>query len=97
MSRYVEVITSLPIDRTFQYEVTGREEFAPEVGKRVHIPFRGQKRIGYIVKLEDKAMVERPRALIDIIDESPLFTDVGNPPGVGRRVEWTRTGNFDRR
>jgi primosomal protein N' (replication factor Y) len=75
MPQYVEVITNLPIDRVFQYKVTGREQYAPEIGKRVHIPFRTSKRIGYIVKLEDKPMVKEPRDLIDIIDEAPIFTE----------------------
>lgn len=74
MPKYVEVITSLPIDRTFQYEVPETAEYAPEIGKRVHIPFRSAKRIGYIVRLEDKPIVESPRRLIDIIDEEPIFT-----------------------
>jgi primosomal protein N' (replication factor Y) len=73
-AKYVEVITSLPIDRTFQYRVTGREEYLPEIGKRVHIPFRGSKRIGYIVKIEDNPVVEKPKDLIDIIDEEPVFS-----------------------
>lgn len=73
--KYVEVVTNLPIDRTFQYEVTGGETYAPEVGKRVHIPFRTSKRIGYIVKMETRAMVEGPRPLIDVIDEAPVFTE----------------------
>jgi len=71
---YVEVITSLPIDRTFQYRVTGSEEFPPEVGKRVFISFNNRKRVGYIVKLEDKPMVEDPLPLVDVIDEEPLFS-----------------------
>ena len=74
MSNYVEVITSLPIDRTFQYKVTGREAYPPEVGKRVHISFRNSNRIGYIVKLEDKPVIENPKPLVDIIDEYPIFT-----------------------
>ncbi len=74
MAEYVEVITNLPVDRAFQYRVTGREQYPPEVGKRVHIPFRSSRRIGYIIKIEDRPMVEDPRPLIDIIDESPIFT-----------------------
>ncbi len=73
--KYVEVVTSLPIDRTFQYEVTGNEAYPPAVGKRVKIPFHYTQRIGYIVKLEDKPMVENPRPLNDIIDEEPIFTE----------------------
>jgi primosomal protein N' (replication factor Y) len=73
--KYVEVVTSLPIDRTFQYEVTGNEAYTPAVGKRVKIPFHYTQRIGYIVKLEDKPMVENPRPLNDVIDEEPIFTE----------------------
>ncbi|MDD5634219.1 MAG: primosomal protein N', partial [Candidatus Omnitrophica bacterium] len=73
-NQYVEVITSLPIDHTFQYKVTGKEQNAPAVGKRVHIPFRESTRIGYIVKIEDEPQVESPKPLIDIIDEEPIFS-----------------------
>ncbi len=74
MSQYVEVITSLPIDRAFQYKVTGRETYPPEIGKRAHISFGSTKRIGYIVKLESESQVEDPKPLIDVIDKEPIFT-----------------------
>lgn len=74
MSKFVEVITGLPIDRTFQYAITGREVYVPEVGKRVHISFGNTKRIGYIVKLEDAPQVESPKPVTDIIDAEPVFT-----------------------
>lgn len=75
MHKFVEVVTSLPIDRTFQYRVTGSEAYTPEIGKRVHIPFRTSKRIGYIVAIEDKPQVRDVRPLIDVIDEKPIFTE----------------------
>jgi len=74
MQQYVEIITSLPIDRTFQYKVTGTESHAPSIGKRVFIPFNNRKRVGYIVKLEDKPQCEDPKPLIDIVDDEPVFT-----------------------
>lgn len=74
MSKYVEIVTNLPIDRTFQYKVTGAEEYPPEKGKRVHISFNNQKRIGYIVKLEDEAVSGDIKPLSGIIDEFPVFT-----------------------
>ena len=52
--QYVEIITGLPIDRTFQYKVPEDAAFKPEVGKRVHIPFRASKRVGYIVNLKTR-------------------------------------------
>jgi primosomal protein N' (replication factor Y) len=74
MSKYVQVATKIPVDRTFQYAVTGRESHPPAEGKRVFMPFRGRKRVGYIVKLEDIPVVDSPRPLIDIIDEKPVFS-----------------------
>lgn len=89
MSKYVEVITSLPIDRTFQYSVPDNVQYEPRIGKRVHIPFRSAKRIGYIVKLEDRAMVEFPKPIIDVIDEEPIFT-----PEMVELAGWIRNNYF---
>ncbi|MFH1665362.1 MAG: primosomal protein N' [Candidatus Omnitrophota bacterium] len=87
--QYVEIITGLPIDRTFQYKVTGRESYAPEVGKRVHVIFNARKRIGYIVAIEDRPMVENPLPLIDIIDASPIFT-----PDMIELARWIKDNYF---
>jgi len=87
--KYVEIITNLPIDRTFQYKVTGRETYSPEIGKRVYIPFRGTKRVGYIVKLEDNPVCADPKAVIDVIDEKPIFTRE-----VISLAEWVRNNYF---
>lgn len=87
--KYVEVITSLPIDRTFQYRVPDSVQHAPEVGKRVHIPFRSSKRIGYIVKIEEEAMVENPKDLLDIIDEEAIFT-----PDMIDLARWVKDNYF---
>ncbi|MBU0683624.1 MAG: primosomal protein N' [Candidatus Omnitrophica bacterium] len=73
-NQYVEIITNLPIDRTFQYKVTGKESYSPEIGKRVYIPFRNNKRIGYIVAIETAPIVAEPKELIDIIDTRPIFS-----------------------
>ncbi len=89
MSKYVEVITSLPIDRAFQYKVTGKETYAPEVGKRVHILFNNAKRIGYIVSLEDAPQVESPKPLVDVIDVEPIFT-----PQMIRLARWVKDNYF---
>ena len=89
MNKYIEIITNLPIDRTFQYKVTGRETYPPEIGKRVYIPFRGVKRVGYIVKIEDDPVCEDPKAVIDIIDEKPIFT-----PKAISMAEWVKDNYF---
>ncbi|MFH1877545.1 MAG: primosomal protein N' [Candidatus Omnitrophota bacterium] len=73
-TKYVEIATGLPIDRTFQYKVTGDETYPPAVGKRVFIPFRSGRRIGYIVELEEKPVCESPRPVMDILDAEPVFS-----------------------
>ncbi|MFH1846966.1 MAG: primosomal protein N' [Candidatus Omnitrophota bacterium] len=89
MAKYVEVITGLPIDRTFQYKVTGNETYPPEIGKRVQIPFRNNVRIGYIVALEEKPIVDDPRPVVEIIDEVPVFTEE-----MIRLAEWIKDNYF---
>lgn len=73
MQKYVEVVINLPINRAFQYRVTGRESYYPQIGKRVFVPFRGRTRVGYIVDLEDAPVVNDPKPIIDVIDDFPLF------------------------
>ncbi|MDD4956543.1 MAG: primosomal protein N' [Candidatus Omnitrophica bacterium] len=74
MPGYVEVVIKLPLDRTFQYKITGKESFPPELGKRVKVPFRNYQKTGYIVALEDAPQVESPREVIDVIDEQPVLS-----------------------
>ncbi|MFA6636031.1 MAG: primosomal protein N' [Candidatus Omnitrophota bacterium] len=87
--QFVEVITALPIDRAFQYRVPASEARRAEIGKRVHIPFRNSKRVGYIVKIEDRPMVQGPRDLIDIIDDEPVFT-----PEMIELARWMKDNYF---
>ncbi len=75
MGKYVEVVTNLPVDSTFQYRVPDGLVFSAEIGKRVNIPFRTGNRIGYIVKIEDQPVIADPKPLIDVIDEEPIFTE----------------------
>ena len=72
--KYVEIVTNLPIDRTFQYKVPDSLKNVPEIGKRVLVPFRNFKKIGYIVSLETLPVVKDPKSIIDIIDEEPVFS-----------------------
>lgn len=71
--RYVEVATGLPIDSTFQYRVPDKTAFSAEIGKRVYISFGSSRRVGYIVGVEEKPVVDSPKDLIDVIDEEPVF------------------------
>lgn len=75
MPKYVEVVTDLPVDRSFQYKLPDSLQFEPAVGKRVWVPFRNRKKLGYIVELTEEAKVSSPRALIEIIDERPVISE----------------------
>lgn len=89
MADYAEIITGLPIDRTFQYRIPPASRTEAEVGKRVRIPFRNSTRVGYIVKLEDKPLVTDPRYLSEIIDDRPIFT-----PDMIELARWMKDNYF---
>ncbi|MBF0216259.1 MAG: primosomal protein N' [Candidatus Omnitrophica bacterium] len=72
--KYVEIATGLPIDRTFQYAVTGNEAYPAEIGKRAIIEFGHRRMVGYIVRLEDEPVCKDPKPVIDILDETPVIT-----------------------
>ncbi len=70
---YAQVVVGLPIDRIFHYSVPEgmREEI--EVGKRVMVPFSGQRLTGYVVGLASHAPIARVKDIGAILDPFPIF------------------------
>ncbi|WP_419419676.1 primosomal protein N' [Legionella sp. D16C41] len=51
------------------------QDISPEVGARVWVPFRNQKRLGFIVGTTTCAEVTRPlKAIYSVIDKQPIIT-----------------------
>ena len=77
--RFVEVAISLPIEKTFFYEIPPGFGERLRLGSRVLVPFRGRKVTGYAIAfppdLTDYPKADQPKSILDILDERPLFDE----------------------
>jgi primosomal protein N' (replication factor Y) len=77
--RFVEVAISLPIEKTFYYEIPPGFGDRLRLGSRVLVPFRGRKVTGYAIAfppdLTDYPKADRPKSIEDILDERPIFDE----------------------
>lgn len=89
MGKYIEVVTNLPVDRTFQYKLGEVHGFEPAPGKRVWVPFRSHRKIGYIVEVSEKPKVDKTREAIEIIDEEPILT-----PAMLDLAKWVKNNYY---
>jgi len=74
-NKYVNVVVALPAEGSFTYKVPKNLNSDVKVGKRVWIPFRNRKEIGYIVKITDKTEIpdKRLKTIKEIIDLEPII------------------------
>ncbi|MCM8800299.1 MAG: hypothetical protein NC900_06240, partial [Candidatus Omnitrophica bacterium] len=70
---YVKVLVGLPIEGSFDYFVPQHLENEVAVGKRVWIPFRDKKCVGYIIKLTGESKVKKIKPLYKVIDKFPIL------------------------
>ncbi|MCD5390776.1 primosomal protein N' [candidate division NPL-UPA2 bacterium] len=70
---YAQIVVGLPIDRIFHYSIPEgmREEI--DVGKRVMVPFAGQRLTGYVVGLSSQAPIARVKEIGAVLDPFPIF------------------------
>lgn len=71
--KFAEVVVGLPIERPFTYAIPASMSKAMEVGKRVWVPFRNKKMIGYVVDLKETTSFSSPKEIFDIIDGEPIL------------------------
>ncbi|NJD18202.1 MAG: primosomal protein N', partial [Gemmatimonadetes bacterium] len=71
MSTRVEVALPLPIYRTFTY---GAEAVPPPVGARVLVPFRGERRIGWVVGPGEGGAIRGLKSVLAVLDDEPTVT-----------------------
>ncbi len=64
----VEVALPLPIYRTFTYRVDGAP---PPEGARVLVPFRGERRIGWVVGPGEAGAIRGLKAVLRVLDADP--------------------------
>jgi primosomal protein N' (replication factor Y) len=69
-----QVIFNLPIDRGFDYVVPQAMEGLLRPGMRVQAPFGHRRLIGIVSRLRARTTVTHPKALLRLIDRTPVLT-----------------------
>lgn len=82
-SKYVETAISLPIHRTFTYEVPEALSNSVVLGTRVIIPFGRGRVTGYVIGEKDDAGGLETKPILEISDDRPLF-----PKSMIRLFKW---------
>ena len=74
---------TLPVRETFHYAVPHNLLSIAEIGRRVSVPFRNRKVIGYILEKGQGDQEETLKEILDVLDEEPLF-----PEGLVPFFQW---------
>lgn len=75
MKEAIEVAIPIPNEEAFHYSVPPHLRDGIEIGKRVLVPFKNRRAMGFIVGFERPPEGITPRGIIDIVDEEPLFDE----------------------
>jgi primosomal protein N' (replication factor Y) len=70
---YAKVVVGLPVAGPFDYNVDLRLQRKIKAGCRVWVPWRNQKKIGYVVGLAKKTSVRKVKPIISLIDVWPVL------------------------
>jgi len=73
MSDYAHVAVPIPGEEYYTYKVPERLKEGAALGKRVLVPFRNRRLIGFIVGFGDAPPEFKLRDILDVLDEEPLF------------------------
>ena len=72
---YAKVVLGLPVEGPFDYIVPTNLNEKIKVGLRVWVPFRTKRMLGYVVGLVKKTKIKNLKAILQIIDESPILDE----------------------
>jgi primosomal protein N' (replication factor Y) len=75
MKEVLQVAIPIPNEDTFSYSVPSHLRGGIEIGKRVVVPFKNRKMLGFIVGLAEPPEGISLRDASDIVDEEPLFDE----------------------
>ena len=75
MNESIQVAIPIPGEEYYSYSVPEHLREGIKLGKRVLVPFRNRKSIGFIVGIGDPPPDIKLRDILDIIDEEPLFDE----------------------
>ena len=72
---YLRVAVALPVRETFFYAIPDNLLPKAEIGRRVSVPFRNRKVIGYILEKRHGDEEEGLKEILEVLDEEPLFPE----------------------
>ncbi len=75
--QFADVIIDLPtreLNSTFEYKIPHHLADSLTLGAAVSVPFKGFYRIGYVVGLKEKPLIEKHSLIENIIKEPPFLT-----------------------
>ena len=75
MSGFAHVALPIPGEEYYTYKVPERLSEGALLGKRVLVPFRNRRLIGFIVGFGTEPTEFKLRDILDVIDEEPLFNE----------------------
>jgi len=75
MKEAIEVAIPIPNEEVFHYSVPSHLKEGVEIGKRVLVPFKNRKAIGFIVGFGKPPEGIVLKEIMDIVDEEPLFDE----------------------
>ncbi len=70
---YAKVVLGLPIEGPFDYIVPEALVACVKSGARAWVPFRNQRRVGFIVGTSHKSRVKGLKKILEIIDDFPVL------------------------
>src|ERR1700756_2175406 len=75
MKEAIEVAIPIQNEETFYYSVPPHLQDGIQIGKRVLVPFKSKRALGFIVGFGKPPEGLELREIIDIVDEEPLFDE----------------------
>ncbi|HJX34704.1 MAG TPA: DEAD/DEAH box helicase, partial [Desulfatiglandales bacterium] len=69
----LKIAVTLPVKELFSYSVPDNLAPRTEVGRRVLVPFRNRKIIGYIINKDLGTIDEGTKDILDVLDQEPIF------------------------
>ncbi len=72
---FAQVVLPLPLDQPFTYSVPAPLRHRTAIGMRVVVPFQKRVETGTVVGIEAATAIENVRALIDLPDDGPIFSE----------------------
>lgn len=71
--RYAKVVVGLPVEGPFDYLIPPELNQRIKVGVRVKVDFGYKKMPGFVVGIADKATVQNPKPVLEVIDDVALL------------------------